>query len=132
MPETVPQSRVIWRHPKGRFDVIERTGMNLFGERFCIREAVFTPYQDARGVAHKDSAPDENKMERKNTARKHGYTRIGIAEGEAIRQMLESGFAIYRIANELGGNPSSIRSYAARHRLKKKTLPRDGNPEGSM
>lgn len=44
-----PQSRVIWKHPRGRFVVIETSGVNAMGGSYAIREAVLTPENDRRG-----------------------------------------------------------------------------------
>ena len=58
------QASVIYRHPQGRFEVIETTGRNVFGGTYSIREAVLTPERDARGLL-----TDADKPERE------GYTR---------------------------------------------------------
>ena len=58
------QASVIYRHPKGRFEVIETVGVNFMGDTYSIREAVLTPERDARRLL-----TDADKPERE------GYTR---------------------------------------------------------
>ncbi len=55
---------MIYRHPKGRFEVIETVGVNFMGDTYSIREAVLTPERDARRLL-----TDADKPERE------GYTR---------------------------------------------------------
>ena len=59
MPQAVAQSRVIWRHPRGRFDVIETRGTSPLGPPYAIRETVFTPERDKRGQINE---PVNNKI----------------------------------------------------------------------
>ena len=41
--------KVIWRHPRGRFMVVESSGTNQMGTPYRIREAILTPEYDRRG-----------------------------------------------------------------------------------
>ena len=41
--------RIVYRHPKGRFEVRESTGQGALGGTYCIREAFLTPEKDERG-----------------------------------------------------------------------------------
>lgn len=43
--------RVIWTHPKGRFEVVERTYRALDGRLGHVRECRFTLRRDVRGLA---------------------------------------------------------------------------------
>lgn len=43
--------RVIWTHPKGRFEVVERTYRALDGRLGRVRECRFTLRRDVRGLA---------------------------------------------------------------------------------
>lgn len=43
--------RVVYRHPMGRFEVVEREYRALGGNTYAVREAVLTPEKDARGFA---------------------------------------------------------------------------------
>lgn len=56
---------MIYRHPQGRFEVIETTGRNVFGGTYSIREAVLTPERDVRGLL-----TDADKPEREGYSRK--------------------------------------------------------------
>ena len=45
------KTRVIWRHPQGRFELRETEHYSLFeGRTYHTRECVFTPDDDARGL----------------------------------------------------------------------------------
>ena len=45
------KTRVIWRHPRGRFEVQESEHYSLFDHcTYYTRECVFTPQDDARGL----------------------------------------------------------------------------------
>lgn len=50
--------RIAWRHPRGRFDVIEFQGTSPLGAPYRLREAVLTPERDARGILHKEKPPE--------------------------------------------------------------------------
>lgn len=41
---------VVYRHPKGRFEVIEHTGRGMLGGTYRYRETFLTPEKDWRGV----------------------------------------------------------------------------------
>ena len=42
------RERIVYRHPKGRFEVRESTGQGALGGTYCIREAFLTPEKDER------------------------------------------------------------------------------------
>lgn len=45
------KTRVIWRHPQGRFELRETEHYSMFeGRTYHTRECVFTPQDDARGL----------------------------------------------------------------------------------
>lgn len=45
------KTRVIWRHPQGRFEIQETEHYSLFDHcTYYTRECVFTPQDDARGL----------------------------------------------------------------------------------
>ena len=45
------KTRVIWRHPRGRFEIQETEHYSLFDHcTYYTRECVFTPQDDARGL----------------------------------------------------------------------------------
>lgn len=43
------KKRVVYRHPKGRFEVVEVSGRNMMGQAYRYREAHLTPARDSRG-----------------------------------------------------------------------------------
>lgn len=42
--------QVVYRHPLGRYEVTETTGVNIMGDTYHIREAELTPERDVRGL----------------------------------------------------------------------------------
>lgn len=48
--------RVVWRHPRGIYEVIEVSGTGVFGVPYSYRETVYTQDRDTRGVARKEDA----------------------------------------------------------------------------
>ncbi len=53
--ESHVKTKVVYIHPKGRYEVVERTGRNGFGELYRIREAFLTPDKDRRGQFHAEA-----------------------------------------------------------------------------
>ncbi len=49
------KTKIIYIHPKRRYEVVERTGRNGFGELYHIREAFLTPDKDWRGQFHAEA-----------------------------------------------------------------------------
>ena len=129
MPQAVPQGRVIWRHPRGRFDVIEYLGKSPLGTQYRIREAVLTPERDARGILHKEKPPKPEFTNRYTYARRHSYRRIGRKEAVMIADMYQAGYSCNRIARELGRDHTSIGEFIRRNRIARKMPPRNCNPE---
>ena len=129
MPQAVAQSQVIWRHPRGRFDVVETCGISPLGTPYRIREAVLTPERDARGILHKEKPPEPEFTVRKSTARRHSYRRIGRKEAVMIADMYQAGYSCNRIARELGRDHTSIGEFIRRNRIARKMPPRNCNPE---
>ena len=44
--------RVIWRHPRGIYDVVEVSGIGTFGRSYRYCETVRTPERDRREMLH--------------------------------------------------------------------------------
>lgn len=128
MPQAVAESRVIWRHPRGRFDVVETIGTSVLGTPYRIREAVFTPERDDRGITHKEEPPRPDRSNWKSTARKHSYTRIGPEEAVMVADMYQSGYSFNRIAQALGRSHTSIADFIRRNHIRK-SRPRNGSSE---
>ena len=128
MSQAGTESRVIWRHPRGRFDVVEHRGASPLGPPYRIREAVLTPERDERGIAHKEEPPKPDRSTWKSTARKHSYTRIGPKEAAMIADMYQAGYSCNRIAQELGRDHTSIGEFIRRNHIRK-SRPRNGSSE---
>lgn len=121
--------RIVWRHPRDRFDVIEFQGTSPLGTPYRIREAVLTPERDARGILHKEKPPEPEFTVRKSTARRHSYRRIGRKEAVMIADMYQAGYSCNRIAQALGRDHTSIGEFIRRNRITRKKPPRNGNSE---
>lgn len=67
------KTRVIWRHPQGRFEIQETEHYSLFDHcTYYTRECVFTPQDDARGCAARCRQPF---MCRRKSSRRVGGSR---------------------------------------------------------
>lgn len=113
MPE-----RVVYRHPKGRFEVRERTGRcALGGGTYAIREAVLTPQKDSRGTFHRPRRhetarphyePPEWKDEPQGRRRRDPLT---AQEKEAIVRLFREGCSLSEIGRRLNRSYGTIGSY---------------------
>lgn len=56
--------RIIWRHPKGIYAVVEVSGVGAFGQPYSYRETMHTPERDTRGVAHQENKSESVSRER--------------------------------------------------------------------
>lgn len=115
MPQAVAQSRVIWRHPRGRFDVVETCGTSPLGPPYVIREAVFTPERDARGqiqekISHRAFHCGTNKAIKPAKAHRE-YRPIREKEGVMIMDMYGAGWTITKIAQVLHRDRTKISEY---------------------
>ena len=104
------EQRIVYRHPRGRFDVIEFYGKSSFGTPFSIREAFLTPEMDARGLFHVDKqaggnhrvpVPEVEKAPRKSKPRKKVVPLLPEQEKTMIMDMHEVGWPIPKIASSL-------------------------------
>ena len=50
MGVTQKKQAVIYRHPRGRFEIVETSWVNADGSSVRIRESVMTPQLDKRGL----------------------------------------------------------------------------------
>lgn len=123
--------RVVYRHPMGRFEVVEREYRALGGNTYTVRETVLTPEKDARGFAS-DYEPVEQKVmlavgkvraarpqvtpdERREWVLMHRAGEIAPVRNywkrEEARRALalwRQGMSFKRIAAELGKTPMSV------------------------
>lgn len=95
---------MIYRHPLGRFEVVETTGRNMFGDTYSIREALLTPERDARGLLHEEDLID---------AGWHNYkSREPISDDEKARicRMYQGGAKMQHIATWMGRSVETVRN----------------------
>ena len=110
--------KVVYRHPKGRFEVWETIGRGLLGGgTYAIREAVLTPQKDSRGTFHRPRRhetaqphyePPEWEDEPQGRRRREPLT---AQEKEAIVRLFHEGCSLSEIGRRLGRNASTIRGY---------------------
>lgn len=114
------EQRIVYRHPRGRFDVIEFCGKSPFGTPFSIREAFLTPERDARGLFHVDKqaggnhrvpVPEIEKAPRKSKPRKKVVPLLSEQEKTMIMDMHEVGWPIPKIASSLHKAESVVFDY---------------------
>lgn len=115
MPQAGTESRVIWRHPHGRFDVVEHCGTSPLGPPYRIREAVFTPERDERGqinekISHRAFHCGTNKLLNPPKAHRE-YRPIREKEGVMIMDMYGAGWTITKIAQVLHRDRTKISEY---------------------
>lgn len=105
--------RIVYRHPKGRFEVVERSGTDIFGNPYHIREARLTPEKDERGrltAADKlAAAPQPPKAEAaEEPPEPIRRLRLSTKEQQRICTMWRQGFGIVQIARDCGRAESTI------------------------
>ena len=126
IPQAELKSRVVYRHPNGRFDVIERCGIGVLGIPYRICEAVLTPERDKRGIACKRRC-----RIRIYRTKIHSPQTLVQAhrsqEAEMIADMYQNGCNYSRIARELGRDHTSISAFIRRNNIKSR--PRNGSSE---
>ena len=70
------KTRVIWRHPQGRFELRETEHYSLFeGRTYHTRECVFTPQDDARGLCSEEPTGIFVPVRRRKACRVRSATR---------------------------------------------------------
>ena len=99
--------RVIWKHPKGRFEVQETEHYSLFDHRtYYTRECVFTPQDDLRGLCSEVPAYDMVPEELKNRGRQ--MPRVTDEEKQQFAEMHRCGMPLRAIAKETGRSTKVI------------------------
>lgn len=95
------KSKIIYRHPLGRFVVRERTIESRFGGITKIRETFLTPNEDLRGMAPR-------KIAVKRSNRTSGYAHLDKGDYNRVRELRRAGKSIEQIALILGRAKSTI------------------------
>lgn len=105
--------RVVYRHPMGRFEVVEREYRALGGSTYKVREARLTPEKYARGFA-----PDYEPVERKVMP---GVGKVRAARPQVTPDerrewvlMYRNGAELRDIADAFGRNVDTVRSHLRR------------------
>lgn len=105
--------KVIYRHPTGRFEVVEREYRALGGSTYTVREAILTPAKDARGFAS-DYEPVEQKV--MPAVGKVRAARPQVTPDERCEWVLmhRNGAELRDIADAFGRNVDTVRSHLRR------------------
>ena len=105
--------RVVYRHPMGRFEVVEREYRALGGNTYTVRETVLTPEKDARGFAS-DYEPVEQKV--MPAVGKVRAARPQVTPDERCEWVLmhRNGAELRDIADAFGRNAVTVRSHLRR------------------
>lgn len=95
------KTRVIWRHPQGRFEIQETEYYSPYDYCFYrTRECVFTPQDDARGLCSEVPTgifvPEEIKQEGR------WQPRVTDEEKQRLAKMYQAGMPIRAISRETG------------------------------
>lgn len=106
------QASVIYRHPQGRFEVIETTGRNVFGGTYSIREAVLTPERDMRGLLTDADKYDQNQQ-------KVNRTPLSEEEKETICTLFRDDVSVAEIAGYIGRGEVIVRRVLDQRGLRK-------------
>lgn len=115
------KTRVIWRHPQGRFEIQETEHYSLFDHcTYYTRECVFTPQDDARGLCSEVPTgifvPEEIKQDGRR------QPRVTDEEKQRLAKMYQAGmlFALFqgRPDGRMRRSQTCWRSWAAGKRFR--------------
>lgn len=102
------ETRTVYRHPQGRYEVQERRGKGALGGEYRIREAILTPEKDRRGRAA-DALTDGRQPRawhvRKDEAKSKKFS---VAEEREVAAMWRQGFGIPYIARTIGRSSTGV------------------------
>lgn len=103
-------SEVIYRHPKGRFEVRETTH-HAFGNTYTVREAFLTPDEDRRRLPEamriRQSEPEADKP-------KVSYVAVSDREAEGFAELYRDSATIEEIAHRFHRTQVTVRSHLRR------------------
>lgn len=105
--------RVVYRHPMGRFEVVEREYRALDGSTYTVREAIPTPAKDARGFASEFEPVERAVMPGVGKVR---AARPQVTPDERREWVLmhRNGAELRDIADAFGRNVDTVRSHLRR------------------
>ena len=113
------REKIVYRHPKGRFEVVERSGKDIFGNLYRIREARLTPEKDERGLLTNAALPvpvlrdrpAEPQRDKPKTTRGGWRKKLTDEEKTWIRRLFENGMSMKQIAREISRSDTVVRDY---------------------
>ena len=109
---------IIYRHPLGRFVVIEKTGVTVFGEKYAVREAVLTPERDRRGLLHdadrKAPVIAAQQADEPKKPRCRPFSTVTDSEKADIAQMFRDGMNMKAISAEMNLCRTTVADYLVR------------------
>lgn len=112
MSQAQQKSRIVFRHPFGRFDVVETSGTGPLGAPFCVRTAVWTPERDARGIFDGTQVQEqaERPMKERHVLPLAISPRDRMSQKEIVMalDMFDFGYRIPKIARCLGKNVKAV------------------------
>ena len=110
--------KVVYRHPQGRFEVVEVSGRNMMGETYRYREAHLTPARDSRGFVPRTRpvytpAPKtgEPPLVPKTNRRGGSRTRLSEEEKRTICMLWNDGATMNDIAKQIRRTYTAVRKY---------------------
>lgn len=102
--------KVVYRHPKGRFEVLRRT-YRAFGNTYSVREAILTPDEDRRRMPEtlriRQAEPEADKP-------KVSYIAVSDREAEGFAEMYRDGAPLEEIARRFSRTQDTVRSHLRR------------------
>ena len=112
MSQAQQKSRIVFRHPFGRFDVVETSGTGPLGAPFCVRTAVWTPERDTRGIFDGTQVQEqaERPMKERHVLPLAISPRDRMSQKEIVMalDMFDFGYRIPKIARCLGKNVKAV------------------------
>ena len=110
--------KVVYRHPKGRFEVVEVSGRNMMGQAYRYREAHLTPARDSRGFLPRAKATftpatktGEPPLVPKTNRRGGSRTRLSEEEKRTICMLWNDGATMNDIAKQIRRTNTAVRKY---------------------
>lgn len=110
--------RIVYRHPKGRFEVHETVGHSALGGIYRIREAFLTPEKDERGRLKNAALPvpvlrdrPEPQRDKPKTTRGGVRKKLTDEEKTVIRRFFSNGMSMKQIARKISRSDTVVRDY---------------------
>lgn len=104
----------MYRHPLGRYEVIETTGVSFMGDTYHIREAKLTPKKDARGLLTNADKYDPGEMNSKKR------TPLSEEEKETICTLYQDNVPVADIAGYIERSTDMVRRVLDQRGLRKR------------